>query len=190
MPPIRETDLPEWREQARRWRNRRPGRDPLKQSADERRLNITGKCAFYVAALDCGVETAVEGFEACCVCGYPTHSWCEGCYARVQQQPSAAFSAVCQPCDAAQLVCDLCVRAEIKYAQGRAAYNATKQVEIPDTTLREQEVIEVTGWRDPAGLFTAHPTTRLTIKQISESTGMSIEEVKRQISFPSPGWSS
>ena len=170
--------------------DRRPGRDPLKQSADERRLNITGKCAFYVAALDCGVETAVEGFEACCVCVATPHTLGVRAvtleFSSSPQLHSALFaSPVMQHSWSVTSV------SELKLSMPREERPTTprKQVEIPDTTLREQEGIEVTGWRDPAGHFTAQPTKRLTIKQISESTGMSIEEVKRQLSFPSPGWS-
>ena len=114
MPTIRATDLVEWREQARRWHRRRPGRDPLSIELAVRRLDLKARCAFYIAALDRGIQAEIPGFEACCVCGYPTHSWCEGCYARVLREPSFSFSAVCQACDTAQWVCDLCDRAEVR----------------------------------------------------------------------------
>ena len=192
MPPIRPTDLCEWREQSRRWHRRRPGRDPLELARAVRQEDIRARCAFYVAALDRRIQADTPGAEACSVCGYPTHSWCEGCYARVTQQPSCDYSAVCQPCDATQKVCDLCVRVGINYAQGRAAYNATKEIQIPETTPEEQEGVEVTGWRDTSGQFTTQPTTRLTFAQISEATGIPIEEVRQQLSFTPPGqsWSS
>ena len=100
---------------------------------------------------------------------------------------AVGYSAVCQPCDSAQQVCDLCVRAGISYAQGRAAYDATKEVQIPETTPEEQEGVEVTGWCDSTGHLTTQPTTRLTFAQISEATGIPIEEVRQQLSFTSSG---
>ena len=189
MPPIRPTDLVEWREQARRWHRRRPGRNPLDLPLEVRRAYSKARCAYFIAALDRGVQAAVEGFEACTVCGVPTHSWCEGCYERSLQQPAASYSAVCQVCDTAQWVCDLCDRAGISYAQGRAAYDATKEIQIPEATPEEQEGVEITGWRDTSGQFTTQPTTRLTFAQISEATGIPIEEVRQQLSFTPPGQS-
>ena len=186
MPQLRATDLADWREQARRWHRRRPGRDPLGIELAVRRLDLKARCAFYIAALDRGIQAEIPGSEACCVCGHPTHSWCEGCYARVLREPSCSFSAVCQTCDAAQWVCDLCVRAEVSHAKGRAAYNSTKEVlEIPTETAATAETVEITGWRDSAGVFTGQPAASIPIAEIASATGLTIEEVRSQLTFNS-----
>ena len=108
MPVIRPTDLSEWREQARRWQKRHPHQDALQITVEQRRLDPKARSAFYVVALARGIRAATPGFEGCCACGQPTHSWCEGCYARIQQSPSNTFSAICQQCDGESWVCDLC----------------------------------------------------------------------------------
>ena len=186
MPLIRPTDLIEWREQSRRWHRRRPGRNPLDLPVESRRLDHKARCAFYVAALDRGIQATIPGAEACCVCGYPTHSWCEGCYARVLREPSSSFSAVCSACDSAQWVCDLCDRVEVSHAAGRAAYNSSKEaIAIPEETAETAETIEITGWRDTAGVFTEQPAATVTIAEVASAAGLTTEEVRRQCTFHS-----
>ncbi len=146
MPTILHTDVAEWREQARRWHRRRPGRDAVALGVEERRGSYKARCAFYLAALDKGVGALIPGFAACRACGQPTHSWCEGCYARVQQTPALAFAAICQPCDGEQWVCDLCTRSGITYAQGREAYNATRsEIQVQEEETQADQTVEVTG---------------------------------------------
>ena len=144
--------LSEWREQARRWQRRHPHLDALEISVEQRRLDPKARSAFYVVALARGIRAATPGFEGCCACGQPTHSWCEGCYARIQQSPSNTFSAICQRCDGEFWVCDLCSRVGITHAQGKEAYERSR----PGVAVTE-ETVEVTGWSTSEGFETQTP---------------------------------
>ncbi len=177
MPRLRATDLSEWREQARRWHKRHKHRDALEVSVEERRLDPKAKCAFYVGAIARGIRAATPGFEGCCACGQPTHSWCEGCYARVLQSPSTIFSAICQRCDSESWVCDLCTRAGLTHAQGKAAYEASR----PEISV-EGETVEVTGWATEEG-FTPQEPIHVPLQSIAASTGLSEAEIRAQLSF-------
>ena len=177
MPQLRPTDLAEWREQARRWLRRNQHRDALQVEVNERRSNHKAKCAFYIVAQTRGIRAATPGFEGCCACGQPTHSWCEGCYARTQQAPSNTFSAICQRCDGESWVCDLCSRVGITHAQGKEAYERSR----PRVAVTE-ETVEVTGWSTSEGFETQAPV-HVPLRTIAANTGLSEDEVRAQLSF-------
>lgn len=177
MPLLRPTDLPEWREQARRWLKRHQHRDALQVPVEERRLDSKARSAFYVVAIARGIRAATPGFEGCCACGQPTHSWCEGCYARIQQSPSNTFSAICQRCDGESWVCDLCSRVGITHAQGKEAYERSR----PRVAVTE-ETVEVTGWSTSEGFETQAPV-HVPLRTIAANTGLSEDEVRAQLSF-------
>ena len=135
------------------------------------------ECLLRGGVLLSGIRAATPGFEGCCACGQPTHSWCEGCYARIQQSPSNTFSAICQRCDGESWVCDLCSRVGITHAQGKEAYERSR----PGVAVTE-ETVEVTGWSTSEGFETQTPV-HVPLRTIAANTGLSKDEVRAQLSF-------
>ena len=177
MPVLRPTDLKDWRVQARRWQRRHPHLDALELPVEQRRLDPKARAAFYVVSLTRGIRAATPGFEGCCACGQPTHSWCEGCYLRTQQSPCNTFSAICQRCDRESWVCDLCSRVDITHAEGKEAYERSR----PEVAVTE-ETVEVTGRSTSEGFETQEPV-HVPLRTIAEHTGLSEDEVRAQLSF-------
>lgn len=135
MPPIRATPLAALREVAESWKANNPGVSPEVLGYSQRLASSQARAAYFVAR--CGDEELPAGFGACNLCGEVTASWCEGCYRRCESSHQA-YSSICQRCDQAHKVCDLCLAEDIDYAKGHQAYLRQRQSSTENS-------IEITG---------------------------------------------
>ena len=124
MPPILSTQLEAVREVAASWRENHPGESPDKIPREVRLRSSQARAAFFVAQLGLGDLHPLQG--SCSCCGTLTSSWCEGCYARCGSGHQA-YSSVCQHCDRLQLVCQLCLEANLTYQIGHEAFRSQQQ---------------------------------------------------------------
>ena len=177
MPAIHPTPIRQWRILAGRWRRDHPERDPLAIGVVERRGALRARAAFYVASLrESGTAvTAISGI-GCTVCGLPTASWCEGCYARCGD--TGTFHAVCQTCDSEQLVCPLCQVDGVSYADGHEAY---RQSHLPSNAAEEETAFSITAWGTEAGQLIQEETdVAITFEELARLTGRTVAEIRRE----------
>ena len=99
-------------------------------SVEDRRGNPQAKAAFFWAARQNLPKDFPECFP-CGRCGKPTLGWCEGCYRHIAE--TLPFSAICQDCDRAHLVCDQCQAARIDWETGHRSFLETHPEEDEET---------------------------------------------------------
>ena len=174
MPAIEPTPVDQWQQLALDWRRLNPGRNPKRLSLADREGSDQARAAFWIHCLGSG--------QACTVCGLPTAGWCEGCYHRCTR--GECFQALCNPCDHRQKVCHLCQQAGVTYAEGHAAWEASRGASSSEAA------VEITGFFDQSGEFSQEETIPITFAELSRITGIPIDELRRSIdpgSFRSTG---
>ena len=130
MPPIRATPLEALREVADSWRANHPSVSPLGITRVERLGSSQCRAAFLIGQLG---ARDLHPLQGCCdLCGTLTASWCEGCYARCGSTP-LTYSSLCQHCDKLELVCRLCLEANLTYQIGHEAFRSQQQQGSTDT---------------------------------------------------------
>lgn len=166
MPPIRDFNLAEWREQAQAWRRQHPRADPASLPWEARVGSPTAKAAYLVAVV--GSQELPVGAGGCTSCGEPTASWCEACYKRCRG--SEPYSSVCQRWDALKLVCDLCNAQGITYEEGRREFLASR----PSTS---EDTISITGLHQEDGDFIEIDGEILSLARLAQRLGVTEEEL-------------
>ena len=183
MPVIRPTDASEARKLAKQWETANPGRNPQQIPRFTRMTDKTAWAAFYMS-VPVKQQELVHMLHGCDVCGLPTTSWCEGCYARIPDpglspQPSVvsadqAFSPICRRCDQEKRVCRFCTEKGLTFDEGRAKY-------IQSHGNEDEGCVGVTGWTDSTGSLQPDGPTRISLEEVASRCNVSVEEVRRQL---------
>ena len=168
MPILAEPHLGHLRILSDRWQQSNGGRNPRSLLWEERQACVKARAAFSIA---CGIHqnrmVNRPNPGACATCGFPTFSWCEGCYKRRGATSELPFAPLCQDCDWAKLVCHDCHAMKITWQQGHAEYEA-------DFGEEDVTAVEVTS---PGGVN----TTRIPLAELSERLGRPMTEIRSAI---------
>lgn len=183
MPVILPTDAGEVRKLAKQWKKANPGRNPQQLPRSTRMTDKTAWAAFYMS-VPVKQESLAQMLHGCDVCGLPTTSWCEGCYARIPddglaRMPSAvsadnAFSPICRQCDQEKRVCRFCDQNGLTFDEGRTKY-------LQSHGNEDEGCVEVTGWTDSSGSLQPDGPSRVSLEEVARRCNVSVEEVRRQL---------